>query len=492
MITGTVLMIASLLLGGPDKPIMNGISKADSFTVDVKLPDSLNSADLELVIFHYNYLPFKNLNTERATYITGVKVKGVTSFRGGTDEGVASFAIRHKHQRAYENDFIFGKHFIAPGDHVSVDLSGEFPNLRGKGGEKIKLLQEYRDNGSKVRDSLSKLIAPYSKNDVHSFIDYRIKLAERLDNYWRNKLCAMKGSMSSPALSVALVEVVGDIQRLLISAINSRRSSMTTLDTSARGKLMQKLNLLHHRLAGTADAELRAMSDAWTEYELAYAILLRNLDTGNSIYDTFSLYPPGKLRDKLIISALFNYYAKDKNADSLFRNAAEQVSDSYYLSEIKHFIQKQGIGLPAPDFELLDRNGRKVSLTDFSGKVVFIDFWFRGCTACKIYFQKSVRSALLHFSGNTDVIFLSVCVEKNKEKWMAEVEKEYSSAPGMLHLYTGEREWEHPIIKDYAFNSAPMPLLIDKSGNFFSRDGDALGRKNAAQLIKTIEQCRAH
>src|SRR3989337_2651577 len=68
---------------------------------------------------------------------------------------------------------------------------------------------------------------------------------------------------------------------------------------------------------------------------------------------------------------------------------------------------------PAPAFELPDINGKKVSLTDFKGKVVLINFWATWCGPCKAE-MPSLNSLYSTFK-NEGFVVLAVSIDTSEK-----------------------------------------------------------------------------
>ena len=130
-------------------------------------------------------------------------------------------------------------------------------------------------------------------------------------------------------------------------------------------------------------------------------------------------------------------------------------------------ISGEATGQQAYDFSLPDSSGKIVSLSDFRGKVVFIDFWFTGCGACEAFYQKQLSKVERVFSGRGDVTFISISIDRSREMWLRSVRGDlYSSDKYSINLYTNGLSDRHPVIERYHIFGYPQTFLIDRQGRF--------------------------
>ena len=102
------------------------------------------------------------------------------------------------------------------------------------------------------------------------------------------------------------------------------------------------------------------------------------------------------------------------------------------------------IGQPAPDFTLTDCSGKKVSLSDYKGKVVVLEWVNHGCPFVAKHYGSGNMQKLQADAAAKGVVWLSIC----------------SSAPGKQGHMTGGDASK----KCAETQSAATAYLLDESG----------------------------
>lgn len=102
------------------------------------------------------------------------------------------------------------------------------------------------------------------------------------------------------------------------------------------------------------------------------------------------------------------------------------------------------IGQPAPDFTLTDCSGKKISLSDYKGKVVVLEWVNHGCPFVAKHYGSGNMQKLQADAAAKGVVWLSIC----------------SSAPGKQGHMTGGDASK----KCAETQSAATAYLLDESG----------------------------
>jgi len=150
-----------------------------------------------------------------------------------------------------------------------------------------------------------------------------------------------------------------------------------------------------------------------------------------------------------------------------------QIKTPMFRDTLKTYyatIQRLKPGTPAPAFTLKDSVGKNVSLKDFKGKVVYIDFWGVGCGPC-IYDIKNYSANLHDKYKNKDVVFVNICVDVEEKEWKENLMKLKLNGTNLL-----AKGWvTNPVCMAYNVNAIPHYILIDQKGNIVNNNASRAG-----------------
>ncbi len=152
-----------------------------------------------------------------------------------------------------------------------------------------------------------------------------------------------------------------------------------------------------------------------------------------------------------------------KLADVLFdiKRFMDECPYESYRESMKQALRESNTllkGMDAPDFELLNEKGHKVKLSDYKGKVIYLDFWATWCNAC--IRQMTNSDNLKNTFKNKDVVFIYISLDYTESEWKNYVRRH--TVPG-IHLYA-KGAYGSDVAKDYGVKKLPALFIIDKNG----------------------------
>ncbi|MGB1241717.1 MAG: TlpA family protein disulfide reductase [Chitinophagales bacterium] len=368
--------------------------------------------------------------------------------------------------------------YLEPGDSVFVDTDmNSFNKKTSFAGGDINnfFFSEFSKSIPTKRKSL--LDKKGEPKEYREFMDSLLEVQHQLLTNYAKKHKISEGGMNFGKLQIDYKYA----NNLLgyVFGLNRRRGKKPTVSKEYYS-FLDKIVIENPALANSSTYS------TFLHNYMTYNLLLKMKRTPR--YDNARYYPDlceidrTQIKDEFLLSMMLTQHL----VEGLQRSRVEELKEHYLFGMEQTKTEKYTIamkyvydqvkhleaGAVAPDFKVLNIDGEEVALSDFVGKVVYMDFWASWCGPCKAQIPHA-KKLKQKFEGE-DVVFLYLSIDKNEQKWRTLVETKGLTG---VQLIAGKEK--NNISKAYRVSGVPKYILVDKEGKI----ADSMAKRPSQQGI---------
>lgn len=190
------------------------------------------------------------------------------------------------------------------------------------------------------------------------------------------------------------------------------------------------------------------------------------------------------------ISSYLNSFTKGQSGKTPGTEAPKEPGSSETGSEETKEENEKKEKMPIFDFTLTDQNGNVHTLSEYKGKVIFLNFWATWCGPCRVE-MPHIEELYKELGYNEeDVVFLGVANPKSNKNPNAQ-----DGTIEEINTFLDENELTFPVVFDetgevfsnYRISAFPTTFMIDVEGNVF---GYVTGTITKEIMLDIIQQTK--
>ena len=245
-----------------------------------------------------------------------------------------------------------------------------------------------------------------------------------------------------------------------------------------RPKLSERIDLSSLGLSEAVQAQL----DSITTGNL---VTLEKWSSTSARYDLAQEKLEGRVLYWFLAGELIRGFKRGSKDFSATKDKWEEFQEINPYPEYTEVVQaalykalKLQPGQPAPEFTLYDLDGQPVSLSQFKGQVVLLDFWASWCAPCITDLPDLRR--IKKKAADKPLIFLNLSLDTDEAAWREAVDKHEIEG-----VHVRADGWSADVAKSYQVNSLPSYYLVDSQGLIVER---LRILRNTDEIVATIEK----
>jgi thiol-disulfide isomerase/thioredoxin len=170
---------------------------------------------------------------------------------------------------------------------------------------------------------------------------------------------------------------------------------------------------------------------------------------------------------------LYEQVLKDSaKGDALMEQLKRDFPDSEPVKRMKQEEAAKKVrdglveGAKFPDFSEKDLEGKPLSVANYKGKVVLVDFWATWCGPCRAELPNVIKTYEAHHKDGFEIIGISLDRDQDREKLVGFLKEKKMTWP---QFFDG-KYWKNKLAAKCGIESIPATFLLDGQGTIIGKD----------------------